>query len=341
MNIAQKAFQTYRKYLANKLAVAFSFTIFVLASLAIALFGSFMFLLLIPIVILPVYVCLQLSNSSFSIGMPLTQRNFFSFYKVAFSPTLNGAYQVLSSFLKAALVYFGLSVLTIFIMSEIYVNSDPLFATEINRITGLLASGGFQEALDAYDNNPTIVFISSISTLVGGGIGLLAFMHLIGRNSIIPHLAFSMSSLPGRVAYTIHRQGLNVFKREYNTDYYQATWFGAPLVLIGFTAGVMATYFFTSNIYLILLAGFAGAFIVLTPLLPYFLDVFEEIFKKYKDRYLQISIDQAKKVYEEIKVAHEISEDQERELDHLIGELNKQVKDKQDNDDKDNEKNDK
>lgn len=338
MNIAKKAFATYRQYLASKLAVAFSFTIFVLASLAIGMFGSYLFLLLIPVVIIPFFVCLQLSNSSIAKGMPLTQRNFFGFYKTAFSPSLVGVYQVVSSFLKAALIYFGVSFLIILVMSEVYMSSDPTFATEIQRITTLIANGGLQEALDAYENNPTIVFVSSISTLVSGGVGLLMFMHFIGRNAIVPHLAFAMVSLPGQIASNVHRQGLQSFKREYNADYYKAVWFGVPLMLIGYAGGVIATYFLTQDLYLILLAGFAGAFIVLTPFFPYFLDVIEEMFKKYKDRYLKVSIDQAKKVYEEIKVAHDMNDEQERELNHLIEELNKKSKEQSEQDDDDEDK---
>lgn len=333
MNIAKKAFQTYRQYLASKLAVAFSFTIFVLASLAIGMFGSYLFLLLIPVVIIPFFVCLQLSNSAIAKGMPLTQRNFFGFYKMAFSPTLIGVYQVVSSFLKAFLIYLGINVLIILVMSEIYMSNDSTFASEIQRITTLIANGGLQEALDAYENNSTIVFISAVSTLVGGGVGLLMFMHFIGRNAIVSHLAFAMASLPGQIAQSVHRQGLQSFKHEYNVDYYQSVWFGVPLLLIGYASGVLATYFLTQDIYLILLAGFAGSFIVITPFLPYFLDVIEEMFKKYKDRYLQVSIDQAKKVYEEIKVAHDMNAEQERELDHLIEELNKKSKDKPEQED--------
>lgn len=338
MNIAKKAFATYRQYLASKLAVAFSFTIFVLASLAIGMFGSYLFLLLIPVVIIPFFVCLQLANSSIAKGMPLTQRNFFSFYKTAFSPTLVGVYQVVSSFLKAALIYLGVSFAIILIMSEVYISNDPAFATEIQRITTLIANGSMQEALDAYENNVTIVFVSSVSTLVSGGVGLLMFMHFIGRNAIVTHLAFAMSSLPGQIAQSVHRQGLRSFKHEYNMDYYKSVWFGIPLVLIGYATGVLATYFLTQDFYLILLAGFAGAFIFITPFLPYFLDVVEEMFNKYKNRYLQVSIDQAKKVYEEIKVAHDINDEQERELDHLIEELNKKTKDKSEQDDDDEDK---
>ena len=51
----------------------------------------------------------------------------------------------------------------------------------------------------------------------------------------------------------------------------------------------------------------------------------EEMFKKYKDRYIAISIDQAKKAYEEIKVAQKLSEEQQDELDKLISDLQKKA----------------
>lgn len=325
MNIAQKARQTYQKYLASKLAIAFSFTIFVLASLALGILGSYLFLLLVPIVILPIFICLQMTNSAFAKGMSLSQKNFFSFYRAAFTPTLSGAYQVLSSFLKAALLYFGLSFVTIFVMLQFYLTRDPFFAQQIESISALAANGNLVEALAAYENNANIIFISSIATFISGGFALLAFLHFIGRNSIVPHLALSMSSMPGRIAFSIHRQGLKFFKREFNIDYYRATWLGTPLLLIGFAGGVLATYFLTRDPYLILLSGFAGAFIVLTPFLPYYLDVMEEIFKKYKDRYITVSIDQAKKAYEEIKVAQKLSEEQQDELDKLISDLQKKA----------------
>lgn len=328
MNIAQKAFQTYRKHLASKLAIAFSFTVFVLASLAIGLLGSYLFVLLVPIIILPIYICLQLTNSSFAKGMPLSQRNFFAFYKVAFTPTLNGAYQVISSFLKAALIYFGLSFVVIFIMLQVYLTNDASFAQEFQGITALITNGMYQDALQAYEENATVLFISTVASLISGGLSLLAFMHFIGRNSIVPHLALSMSALPGKIAYSVHRQGLKVFKSEFNGDYYRASWLAAPIILIGFAGGVLATYFFTSNTYLILLSGFAGAFILLTPFLPYFLDVVEELFKKYRDRYLRVSIDQATRVYEEIKVAQQLSEEQQKELDKLINDLKNQSENK-------------
>lgn len=334
MNIARKAFETYQKYLANKLAASFSFTIFVLGSLAIGLLGSYLFIILIPIVVLPLFICLQLVNSAFAKGMPLTQKNFFGFYRSAFTPTMSGSYQVLSSFLKAALLYFGLSFAVVFIMTQVLITRDASFASEIDSMAALIANGGLQEAIAAYESNPNIIYISTISTLISGGLGLLAFLHLIGRNAIVPHLAISMAALPGRIAYSVHRQGLKIFKHGFNVDYYKSVWFGAPLILIGFAGGVLATYFFTSDLYLILLSGFAGAFLVLTPFLPYFFDVIEEIFKKYKDRYLQVSIDQAKKVYDEIKIASDMNEEQRQEIDRLINDLKKKS-DVQDDKDED------
>ena len=324
MNIAKKAFATYRKYWTSKLAASFTFVVFTLASLAIGLFGSYVFLILVPIIVLPIFVCLQLINSAFAKGMALTQKNFFSFYRSAFTPTMNGAYQVITSFLKAALVYLAMSFLVIIIMTQVFLTRSATFASEIDSMTALIANGGFQEALDAYESNATIIFISSISTLVSGGLSLLVFLHFIGRNTIVPHLAISMAALPGRIAYSVHRQGLKIFKHEFNSDYYKSVWIGIPLVLCGFTGGVLATYFFTNNAYLILLAGFAGAFILITPFLPYFLDVIEEMFKKYKDRYVQVSIDQAKKIYEEIKAASEMNEEQRQEIDKLINDLKNQ-----------------
>ena len=323
MSITKKALQTYRKYLASKLAIAFSFTVFVLACLALGILGSYLFFLLVPIVILPIYICLQFTNSSFAKGMPLTQKNFFGFYRTAFTPTINGAYQVITSFLKSALIYFALSFIVVFVMLQVYATRNPQFAQEIESISALTANGSFLEALAAYEDNIIIMFISSIATLVSSGLALLAFFHFVGRNSIVPHLAISMAAMPGRIAHSIHRQGLKLFKTEFNRDYYKAAWLGAPLVLLGFGGGVMATYFFTTDSYLIVLSGFAGAFILLTPFLPYYLDVIEELFKKYKDRYITVSIDQAKKAYEEIKVAQKLSEDQQRELDKLISDLEK------------------
>lgn len=323
MNIAKNAFATYRKYWANKLAASFSFTVIVLASLAIGIFGSYFFLFLIPLIVLPIFICLQLANSAFAKGMVLTQKNFFSFYRSAFSPTMSGSYQVLSSFLKAALIYFGTSFIVIMVMTQFFLSRSSTFAAEIDSITALIGRGGFQEALDAYESNSTIIYISTISTLISGGFGLLVFLHLIGRNCIVPHLALSMAALPGRIAYSVHRQGLKIFKHDFNIDYYKASWFGVPIIIIGYVGGVMATFFFTSDIYLILLAGFAGTFILITPFLPYFLDVVEEIFKKYKDRYIQVSIDQAQKVYAEIKAASDMNEEQRQEIDKLINDLKK------------------
>lgn len=342
MSISKKAFLTYRKYLANKLAIAFSFTVFVLASLAIGIIGSYLFLILVPIVLLPLFICLQFTNSAFAKGMPLTQKNFFSFYRTAFTPPLSGAYQVLSSFLKAFLTYLGLSFVAIFIMLQIYITNDSLFAQEIDSIAALAADGNLTGALDAYEANSVIVSISSIAMIICGGLALLLFLHLIGRNAIVPHLALSMSSMPGRIASSIHREGLQFFKREYNADYYKATWFGAPLVLVGFGLGVLATYALKIDPYLILLSGCAGAFVFLTPFLPYYLDVIEELFKKYKERYVTISIDQAKKAYEEIKVAQKLSEEQQEELDKLINDLqNKSNDTNRENDESDEDLDDK
>ncbi|MFA6644799.1 MAG: hypothetical protein WCS76_00365 [Bacilli bacterium] len=340
MNISKKALQTYRKYLASKLAIAFSFTVFVLACLAIGIIGSYLFLILVPVVVLPIFICLQLANSSFARGMPLTQKNFFSFYRTAFTPPLNGAYQVLSSFLKAVLINLGLSFVVVFAMLQLFVIDNSSFAQEVDSIAALAANGNFTEALAAYEANANIIFISSTATLISGGFALLAFLHFVGRNSIVPHLALSMSSMPGRIAFSIHREGLKFFKREFNTDYYRATWMGAPIILAGFAAGVFATYFFTQDPYLILLSGLAGAFILLAPFLPYYLDVIEELFKKYKERYISVSIDQAKKAYEEIKVAQKLSEEQQEELDKLIGDLQKKSDDaKREDDDLDNDEN--
>jgi len=324
MNIARTAFETYRKYLGSKLAVSFAFTIFVLASLAIGMVGSYLFLVLMPLVILPVFVCFQLANSALAKGMPLTQANFFGFYRVAFSPSLSGSYQIISSFLKSFLVYLGISLLTIFILTEIYSYLDSSFYAEVQSISALIYSGNLTEAVDAFDENATIAFISSMGFLSGGGAATLIFLHLVGRNSISPHLAFAMPALPGRTANMIHRRGIKTFRLEFNLDYYGATWLGIPLIILGYLGGVFATYFFVSDVYLILLAGIAGSFLLLTPFLPYYLDVIEELFKKYRSRYFQVSIDQARKAYEDINTSQVMSEEEKKELGDLIDQLKRQ-----------------
>ncbi|MFA5421810.1 MAG: hypothetical protein WC344_03315 [Bacilli bacterium] len=340
MNISQKAWQSYRKYFGSKIAIALSFTVFVLASLAIGMIDMLFFIILIPFVILPLFICLQLATSAFRKGMILSQKNFFGFYKTAFTPPLSGSYQVFSSFLKAALIHLGLSLVINIALIQVFQSSDAAFSQFLTSLIVLISSGGYQEAQTAIAANPTIMFISGTSALISGGLSLLAFLHFIGRNSIVPHLAFSMSLLPGKIAYSVHRQGLRFFKREFNLDYYKALWLGGPLVLLGFAGGVFATYFLTSNSYLVLLAGFAGTFIVITPFLPYFLDVIEELFNKYKDRYLQVSIDEAKKVYEEIKAAREMNEEQQDEIDRLIEDLEKKTTSTDEQEDEDNDKND-
>ncbi|MFA5481606.1 MAG: hypothetical protein WC282_04420, partial [Bacilli bacterium] len=252
MNIIKEAFKNYRKYLGEKLALSLSFTMFVLAALAIGMLGSYLFVITIPLIVLPIFICLQVANNSIKDGMILRQRNFFAIYPLAFTPPLFGTYKVLSIAVKSILIYLGLSLLTSFIFLEIYAANDPVFAQQISDIVLLQANGNMDELIKAYENNVTIAFISSLSMLISGGVTVLLALHFFGVNTIALHLAFSMPSMTGRMAGTMHRQSLKIFRKDFLSDYFQATWFVAPPLLIGLAGGILATYFVTNNKYLVL-----------------------------------------------------------------------------------------
>ncbi|MFA5481293.1 MAG: hypothetical protein WC282_02795, partial [Bacilli bacterium] len=123
------------------------------------------------------------------------------------------------------------------------------------------------------------------------------------------------------MAGTKHRQSLKIFRKDFLSDYFQATWFVAPPLLIGLAGGILATYFVTNNKYLVLLAGIAGLFLLLMPILPLYLDVISELFKKYKGRYFEVLTDQARQAYEEIKNMNVSNEEGQKELLDLIDRL--------------------
>lgn len=289
-NIKEEARKKYREHLGPKLALSFSFIILIYIGLSLSLLNPLLILFAFPLLFIPAYYAFQMMNLGINKKMELVQKNFFMFYRQAYSPQIRGIYRVLSAFWKGLLSYFLVTFIVAFIIAQIMIAKNPALIDQLEGLLDYMNSTQNFDIMAFFEANESIFTLYRLISGFGIFAFLLAFLHFIGRSSLTPYFTKRFPFLFGKQLNRRTSIILKLIRHEYNRDYYQALWHGPLLLFVGYAAGFFSTYFITTDPLIIILSSVAGALLFIGPYLPYFFDVIEELYKKYEKHFLSENI---------------------------------------------------
>lgn len=325
--ISKTALRQYKARLKEKFALSFSFFVFAFACVTLGFVWPISLLLTVPLIIIPLFLCLQISNGTLRILQKegLSHGNFFRFFILSFKRPFLGSYRVISSLLKAIAIglifYFVAGLVTYQILSMV----DSSFSELMTKASELLANSDLDSAFALLQENPLYITCENILICISFGFFLLSFYHFIGVNSLNANLTNMMPGVNRGAINYVHKNVLRMIRKPFYKDYYHANYLGLVLYLFGYVGGVLISYQFTSKIDYICLSGTIGSLLLLFPFLPYYLDVNDLLFSKYINNYRSFALETAKKAYSELEKNTQVSQEEKEKLKEYIDDVNKEV----------------
>ena len=315
----------YRKNGLISHAIFFFLSLLAAAFLLLCLFYVDLFLIIVPLIAIPLFFASQVIVVLFREESYLTFGGFFNCFKNYFTPKFASTFRVIKSAIWSFVVYlvfaiiYGITINLSFyytnymgyadIFTEI-ANTQIASTADINEIYNLHKD--FFNKIMIYMNVPSL-FVSAIS-----------FIYLIGRNAIGLFDRLNNMGEPGELNKLAHNNISNQYRKEINGAFIKLNWPLFFLFTLGFAGGAVLGYYNLGSYNGVYTLGIALAILISFGIYgPFFLANNEAIYLSFKDRYaeeknkvkgqLMNSIEEMMKKYQE--QYPELNEDDEQKND--------------------------
>jgi|GEM_PF-2025202 len=300
--IRKIALTQYKTYWMQLLALSFSFVIVFIGALVLNVVFSVSIIFTVPIFVVPLFFCLQVSSARLKAEGHLSTKDYYRFYPMGLSSKYRGSYRVLSTALKALLIFFICVFALGLVESYVFPLFDSAFATAMADLTALVSNTDVSyEVMVTFLNEHTVAFAPMINSVgvLSVAIAFFYFLDAIGTNLLIVNLSLNMLS-DRRLLIFVHKKAYPEIRHEYRKLYLGAMWPGVFLYVAGFMLGAFIGWISFDNYLVIGTFGMIGALLFLWPLLPVFLSVTEQLYEKFSPVYFRYSAEEIKKTIEAI-----------------------------------------
>lgn len=281
------AFKNYKKFFFIKSRSVTIFGLFVIAALALSLLSSLTYFITIPLIIIPLFLALMIDNFACNINLK-NRKSFLQLFPVYFSSNMRGGFKLVFAFLKSILTYLISGfVLTLVLYLAIGVKDQSLVDI-LEQILKIKNTGELTNLIEFLQENSTYILIMNISEICAVFLGSYIFIHHIFIHAFKYHFNMYQKAIDIKALNALHSFTFKKIRKSFYKDYYSSFWFMIILYIVGYGLGSCLGAFiiklpFQASTTLGLLIGF----ILVIYLLPYFLNVYCEMFEKYKFEYLK------------------------------------------------------
>lgn len=323
--IRQQASELYKKNISAKLGYSITYAFFVLLAFLLAWFVPETLILTIPLFVIPLTYGLQLACADVNNGFPYKLKALFIGFGLYFSPKGFGAYSILMGFLKFLGIFVGFNAIAIIVLTPVYTQIDPTFKDLITQISSSASIEAFVETYDKLVETQAFINIEFISSSIGMFFATYMLLHHVMSNSIKAEMSFyTPSAINMRNNKLLHKIGFRTFRRQYYKDYYANVWPMIILYVLFFVGGCLFGYFVLASGerqvagYQIRLIAFLLVLFTNIPLLPYFCDVMECLYKRHAKDYERASVNGIMDNLEELLKQKDLSDEERSMLNELL-----------------------
>ena len=277
----------YRKNGLISHLVFFLLAVLAAAFLLLCLFWVDLFLIIVPLIVIPIFFAAQVVVIALRDEDYLTFGGFFNCFKTYFSPKFASTFRIIKSAIYSFVVYLIFSIVYGFainlsfyytnfmnyagIMTDIFNNvlTNPL---DIEMFVNTYKD--FFSIIMIYTNVPTL-FVSAIT-----------FIYLIGINNI--GLFDRMNNIQeiGQINKLAHENLLRNYRKEIHLSFIKLNWPLFLLFIIGFGGGSVLGYFYLGTYNGVYTLGIALAILLSFGLYgPFYLANIEALYEAFKDKY--------------------------------------------------------
>ncbi|MBR6225987.1 MAG: hypothetical protein IKQ78_02115 [Bacilli bacterium] len=323
---ARKGFGSLLKRSAPFLGLFFLILVLVwLVDYALSYVGAgtiFITVLIVGALILPFYFASLICSYLEANDRPVAAKVYFKTAGMYFSPTFFGSFRIL----KAALISLLMSIVAYILFSIVYLNVsslfDPTLMADVETVYSYVLAGDAEAANNFLQNSVPLMTYSRFAAFATDAGFIIPFLYLLSRASITVFIRDFMPTPDSRTINAAYKEALRGGSYGYDRDYFKSTWWVYLILLAFYAGGTVAGYFLLEgHPYIGILMNLVGVGFMIVPLvilLPYFVLVLDNLFKKYKTGFAKAVVDIARRVFEQYKYANQISEEEAAKYEEAL-----------------------
>ncbi|MCQ2800284.1 MAG: hypothetical protein MJ228_06025 [Bacilli bacterium] len=337
-NVAKEARSIYGSQLKKTAPFLFFFfliTIMVWLILLLLNYSGLGSLLLTILVIgaieMPFFLAVQICSYMTMNGEEINFQGFFRTSSLYFKREFNGVYRVINCFLFALLMTLLGSILFSIGYYFFSPTFDPSFVTDVRLMMDAMEAGENGTLETLLNESKSFLLFENLFALVVEMIFVMTTVFKISRNCAMVFVRDFLMSPDPRLPAMVYKQTLKANK-EYNKDFYGATWFVYLAIAVFYVIGLVVAYFlFEGHGFQGMLMNMMGIGFGMVPafiLLPYFLNVVYFVTAKHKKSFLESSIDMARRAFGQILTYNgaQMTEEERKKVEDALSEYEKQVR---------------
>ncbi len=328
--IGHIALNRYKNSVGDSLLLSLTFFLLFGSCFALILIGIDLSLLGVLLIGLPALLSMQLMvlRPKKEDG-PTTKEGFLGF-RLYFTFYF-GVYRFWLSLVKALLVLILAALVSSFTLFYIFNACSLPFREAFSSFSYLATQSEttVQKLYEALSSSQPLMsycsWVAVISLLFAG----YYFFHEIGKNTFNTYVRSFIGAVPSRAANAIFSDFFRQERLSFYKDYYKANWPAIILFVIGYAGGAaFGMFLFASPSYAISFA-FIGACLLLSPYLPYFFYVMDEMAKRREKSLISYSLRQAEAALEQTPLGDANQQETRESIQKYIDELKKKVEDEE------------
>ena len=329
-DIAHLALSRYKKSVGDSLLLSLTFFLLFGSCFALALVGIDLSLLAILLIGLPALLSMQLMVLRPKKEDGPTNRESFMGFRLYFTFYL-GVYRFWLSLLKALLVLLLASLVSGFSLFYILNSSSPSFVEAVSSFSSLASQRGttLESLYEFLSSSEPLLSYCNWTIVIAFFFGGYWFFHEIGRNTFNTYVRSFLWGVPSRAANAIFSDFFHQERRSFYKDYYKANWLAIILFVLGYAGGASFGVLVMGSASYGIAFAFIAACLLLSPYLPYFFYVMDEIAKAREKSLVSYALKEAEEALEMTPLDDPVQQESRERLQRYVTELKRKIEEKE------------
>ena len=324
--LPKEAWEKFKAKTGYAFPLNLGFTLLTVSLFMLSAFFSEWSALVVYFLIIPLFFVFNVSLCDGHKDGDISNKRTFAYFFAYFRPPFFGTYRVIFNYLIALLLAIIAEVPLYAIFSSLYASNYSDFVPLMDEAYRLLQQADGDGLYSLFTSEATLKSFLSVMTLSSQIVLSLVFVYRLSYYLINPALRLNLGPMPLRGANTIYVGGLRSARPNLNfrKDLFLGTYWMILLFLPFFSLGIAISRLFFAN--LIdeggsVMMGFAFGALVISPFFPYLIFYLDLLATRYRNSFLNYSIQMAEEALNSMKLRQEVNEEEQKALEDAIKEF--------------------
>lgn len=336
--LPKDAWEKFKAKTGYALPLNLGFTLLVVSLFVLSAFFSEWTWLIVHFFVIPLFFAFNVSLCDGHKDGDLSNKRTFAYFFAYFRPPFFGTYRVVFNYVIAMLLTMIAEIPLYAIFSSIYASNYGDFVPLLNEAYRLLQQTDADGLYSLFKSEATLQSFLSAMTLSSQIILSFIFVYRLSYYLINPVLRLNLGPMPSRGANAIYVGGLGSVRPNLNfrKDLFLGTYWIVLLFLPFFACGVaIGRLLIPSLIDEVgsVMLGFAFGTLVISPFFPYLIFYLDLLATRYKDSFLNYSVQMAEEALNSMKLRQEVNEEEQKALEDAINQFKESQKSESEKDD--------